>query len=276
MPPASPVHPTAGDPNFDAKYAFCTRCDSLARGRQARPAGRESAIKALVPGVQIIRAQTHELLAGEYAPEISIVRGAEVVHSGVWGSDAEALIEQGGSRELFRRTILVMPAGGPTIARVRNGVPDGTIIGARGPFAMFAPDTELHRWFRDAYRKRHSAAPSYPAYKMAQAILGVKSAWERAQAINGGTRPSQEQTAAASEYLSFEGPGGRVDMSLGKGHQAVQETAYGTARRVHGETTLVDVRRYPARLTTPPDGIRSEEWIRTRFAAISGRGGEKQ
>jgi len=103
----------------------------------------------------------------------------------------------------------------------------------------------------------------------------VKSAWERAQAINGGTRPSQEQTAAAFEYLSFEGPGGRVDMSLGRGHQAVQETAYGTARRVHGETTLVDVRRYPARLTTPPDGISSEEWIRTRFAAIAGRGSEK-
>lgn len=231
----------------------------------------EAAIKALVPGVQIIRAQTHELLAGEYSPEISIVRGAEIVHSSVWGSDAEALIEQGIPRELFWRSTLVMTAGGPTITRLGARVPDGTIVGARGPFAMFAPDTALHRWFRDAYRKRYSVAPSYPAYKMAQAILGVKSAWEKAQATHGGTRPSQEQTAAAFEYLSFEGPGGRVGMSIGKGHQAVQETAYGTTRRIRGETTLVDVRRYPAALTTPPDGVRSDEWIRTRFRAATPR-----
>ncbi|MBN9461317.1 MAG: ABC transporter substrate-binding protein [Burkholderiales bacterium] len=232
----------------------------------------EAAIKRLVPGVQIIRPQTYELLVGEYAPEISIARGAEVVHSSVWGSDAEALIEQGISRELFRRSTLVMTAGGPTITRLGTRVPDGTIVGARGPFAMFAPDTGLHRWFHDAYRKRYLVEPSYPAYKMAQAILGVKSAWEKAQAANGHTRPSQEQTATAFEHLSFEGPGGRVDMSRGKGHQAVQDTAYGTVRR--GQ--LVDVRRYPAALTTPPDGVGSEEWIRTRFAATSPRGGDPE
>lgn len=105
----------------------------------------ESAIKVLVPGVQIIRGQTHELLAAEYDPEISIVRGAEVVHSSVWGRDAEALIEQGIPRELFRRSTLVMTAGGPTITRLGSRMPDGTIVGARGPFAMFAPDTALHR-----------------------------------------------------------------------------------------------------------------------------------
>ncbi len=34
---------------------------------------------------------------------------------------------------------------------------------------------------------------------------------------------------------------------------------------------LVDVRRYPAALTTPPDGIGSEEWIRTDFRATMPR-----
>lgn len=232
----------------------------------------EAAIKVLVPGVQILPSQMSEPMSGEYGREISLIRGAEVVHSSFWGSDAEALIRQGVPRELFRRSTLVMTAGGPTITRLGTRVPDGTIIGARGPFAMFAPNTALHRWFRDEYVKRYSAAPSYPAYKMAQAILGVKSAWEKAQAANEGVRPSQEQTVAAFEYLSFEGPGGTVDMSLGKGHQAVQDTAYGTARHVNGEVRLVDVRRYPPALTTPPDGIRSEQWIRTRFAATSPRG----
>lgn len=34
-------------------------------------------------------------------------------------------------------------------------MPDGTIVGARGPFAMLAPDTGLRRWFHNAYRKRY-------------------------------------------------------------------------------------------------------------------------
>jgi len=233
----------------------------------------EAAIKVLVPGVQVIASQTPELMSGEYGKEISIVRGAEVVHSSFWGSDAEALIQQGMPRDLFRRSTLLMTAGDPTITRLGSQVPDGTIIGARGPFAMFAPNTALHRWFRDEYVKRYLVAPSYPAYKMAQAILGAKYAWEKAQAANDGARPSQEQTIAAFEYLSFEGPGGTVDMSLGKGHQAVQNTAYGTVRHVNGEVRLVNVRHYPAAQTTPPDGIRSELWISTRFAAGSPRGG---
>ena len=33
--------------------------------------------------------------------------------------------------------------------------------------------------------------------EMAQAILGVKLDWEKAQAANGGARPSNEQVAAA-------------------------------------------------------------------------------
>ncbi len=128
-----------------------------------------------------------------------------------------------------------MTAGETAVAQLGTQIPDGTVIGARGPFDMFAPDTELNRWFRKAYEERYAVAPSYPAYKMVQAILGVKAAWEKAQAANGGKRPSQEQVIAAFENLTFEGPGGTVSMSLGKGHQAVQGTAYGTTKHVGGK-----------------------------------------
>lgn len=233
----------------------------------------EAAIRALVPGVQIIPSQMTGLMDGEYSPQISLIRGAEVVHSSFWGSDAEALVRQGAPRDLFRRSTMVMTAGSTALTRLGNDIPDGTIIGARGPFEMFAPNTTLHRWFRQEYVKRYSAVPGYPAYKMAQAILGVKSAWEKAQALNHDRRPAPAQTIAAFEYLSFEGPGGTVDMRLGKGHQAVQDIAYGTVRHVDGSVQLVDVRRYSAARTTPPDGIRSEQWIRTRFATEASRGG---
>jgi branched-chain amino acid transport system substrate-binding protein len=227
----------------------------------------EAAIKVLKPTVEIATSQMPKLLAGQYGAEIStlLTSGADVIHTSFWGGDAEALILQGAPRGLFKKSTVVMTAGEPTLVRLGNQVPEGTVIGARGPFDMFASDTELNRWLRKAYEERYGVAPSYPAYKMVQAFLGVKAAWEKAQAANGGKRPSQEQVIAAFENLSFEGPGGKVDMALGKGHQAVQGTAYGTTRNVGGKITVVNVKRYEAARVTPPDGIKSEDWIKTGF-----------
>jgi len=227
----------------------------------------EAAMKVLKPGVEIATSQMPKLLAGEYGAEISALlsSGADIVHSSFWGGDAEALILQGAPRGLFKKSTVVMTAGEPTLVRLGTQVPEGTVIGARGPFDMFAPDTELNRWFRKAYEDRYSVAPSYPAYKMAQAILGVKAAYEKAQAANAGKRPSQEQIIAGFENLSFEAPGGNVDMALGKGHQAVQGTAYGVTKNVGGKVTVVNIKRFAASRVTPPDGVKSDEWIKSGF-----------
>jgi branched-chain amino acid transport system substrate-binding protein len=227
----------------------------------------EAAMKVLKPGVDIATSQMPKLLAGQYGAEIStlLTSGADVVHSSFWGGDAEALILQGAPRGLFKKSTVVMTAGEPTLVRLGTQVPEGTVIGARGPFDMFAPDTELNNWFRKAYEDRYSVAPSYPAYKMAQAILGVKAAYEKAQGANAGKRPSQEQIVAAFENLSFEAPGGKVEMALGRGHQAVQGTAYGLTKNVGGKITVVNVKRFAASRVTPPDGVKSDEWIKSGF-----------
>ncbi len=229
----------------------------------------EAAMKALKPGIEVGTSQMPKLLAGQYGAEVSalLTSGAEVVHSSFWGGDTEALILQGAPRGLFTKTTVVLTAGEPTIVRLGTQVPEGTVIGARGPFDMFAPDIELNRWFRKAYEDKFKMAPSYPAYKMAQAILGVKAAYDKAQAANAGKAPSQEQVVAAFENLSFEGPGGRVEMSLGKGHQAVQGTAFGITKNVGGKVTMTNVKTYPASKVNPPDGVKSEDWIKAGFKA---------
>ena len=227
----------------------------------------EAAMKVLKPGVEVGTSQMPKLLAGQYGAEIStlLTSGADVVHSSFWGGDAEALILQGAPRGLFKKSTVVMTAGEPTVVRLGTQVPDGTVIGARGPFDMFAPNTELNTWFRKAYEERYNVAPSYPAYKMAQAILGVKAAYEKAHAANAGKAPSQDQVIAAFEHLKFEGPGGPVEMALGKGHQAVQGTAYGTSKAAGGKVTMVNVKTYPASRVTPPDGVKTEDWIKSGF-----------
>ncbi len=102
---------------------------------------------------------------------------------------------------------------------------------------------------------------------MAQALLGVKSAYEKAQTANGGKEPSQDQLIAALENHAWEGPSGKVTMNLGKGHQATQGIAFGRVKKVNGKVTLVDIKNYPAEKVNPPEGVKSVDWIKSGFKA---------
>ena len=139
------------------------------------------------------------------------------------------------------------------------------MLGARGPFGPYAPNNRYNQWFAQGFEKRFNAPPNYASYQMAQAILGVKLAWEKAQDAAGGKRPTNEQVGAALENMTYEGPGGTVKMALGKGHQAIMETAYGTTKLVNGKLTLVNVKRYPAEKVNPPEGMKSADWIKSGF-----------
>lgn len=227
----------------------------------------EAAIKALNPGAEVAVSQMPKLFAGQYGAEISSLLSskAEAVHSSFWGGDLEAFVLQAAPRGLFKKSTVVLTAGETAMFRLANQIPDGTVIGGRGPHGVFAPDNELNRWFRSAYNERYALFPTYPAYKMVQAILGVKAAYEKAQAANGGKAPDQDQVIAALENLTYETPSGKVEMSLGKGHQAVQGTAYGTVKHVKGQLTFTNVKRYPAEKVNPPEGVKSEEWIKSGF-----------
>ena len=117
-------------------------------------------------------------------------------------------------------------------------IPDGTVLGARGPFGPYAPEQPLQQVVPERLRRRSTRTqPNYASYQMAQAILGVKLAWEKAQEPNGGKRPSNEQVGRRSRASTFEGPGGTVRMAIGKGHQAIMETAYGQTKLAGGKLT---------------------------------------
>lgn len=226
----------------------------------------EAAMKALKPGIEVKTSQMTKLMSGQFGAEISTLlsSGAEVIHSSFWGGDLEGLVLQGAPRGLFKNHIVVLSAGEPAINRLGSRIPDGTIIGARGPFGPFAPDTEFNRWFKSAFQERYAVPPNYASYKAANALLGLKTAYEKAQKAGAAT-PNQDQIIAAFENLSYDGVGGTVKMSLGKGHQATMENAIGTARTAGGELRIVDVKRYPPERINPPEGTKSEAWIKSGF-----------
>ena len=143
-------------------------------------------------------------------------------------------------------------------------MPDGTIIGARGPYGPLAPDNALNDWFHKIYFERYSTPPNYPSYQMAQSILGLKVAWEKAQKEKGGSSRRPTTSSTAFEGISYEGPSGPVKLALGNGHQGIEETAYGTYRfnKQKGQPEVVDVMRFAAECVNPPPGLAADDWIK--------------
>ena len=227
----------------------------------------EASMKKIDPAVEIKTSQMPKLFAGQYNAEISSLlgSGAQVIHSSFWDGDLEAFILQASPRGLFDKSTVILTTGETAMHKLAAQIPDGTVLGARGPFGPYAPDNAYNRWFSKGYEARFNAPPNYASYQMAQAILGVKAAWEKAMAANGGKRPTNEQVGAALEHLSYEGPGGPVRMSTGNGHQAVMEIAYGMTKRAGGKLTMVNVKRYPAETVNPPEGMKSADWIKSGF-----------
>src|SRR4051812_32181661 len=226
----------------------------------------EATMKALRPDVQVTTSQMPKLLAGQYGAEVSALMSGspDVIHSSFWGGDLDAFILQASPRGLFRKSVALLTAGETAMYKLAGQIPDGTIIGARGPHGVFAPDNELNRWFRATYQERYSLPPVYPAYHMAQAFLGLKAAYEKAQ--GGAGEPAQDAVIAAFENSSFETPSGTIRMALGKGHQAVEETVYGMAKNSGGKLTFANVKRFPADKVNPPEGTKSADWIKATFS----------
>lgn len=263
--------PTATMDNVAASHyikAQISNLDSVSGINQNYSFGHESwadfkgSLSQLTEGVEVATKQFPKIYAGQYGAEISalMVNSAKVIHSSFWGGDMEAFLLQGGARGLFEDQTALLTTGESAMYRLSDQIPEGTILGGRGPFGVFAPKNALNSWFREAYSARFGTPPTYPAYKMVQGILGLKLATEKAAAKIQGN-PSTDDVVSAFEYLEYEGPGGKVSMNLGSGHQASMEMVYGRYTFKDGTPAVTDVRRYAAACVNPPQDMSSTQWI---------------
>lgn len=227
-----------------------------------------AAIRQLKPDVKVATEQLPKLFQGQYGAEISAISVSkpDVIHSSFWGGDMEALVLQGAARGLFDGRTAVLTCGESALDRFKGQAPNGLVIGARGPFGAFAPETPLSTWFRTAYRAKAEMDPTYPAFKMAQAILGLKAAVEKA-AGKPGVIPAKEAVVKSFKGLSFESVSGTVRMARAGGHQALQGIAYGTYQfdAKSGKATVASIKSYGGECVTPPDGTTAAAWIQAGF-----------
>jgi len=223
----------------------------------------EGSMKVLAPKATADKVLFPKLFAGEYGAEIStlLTSKSQVLHTSFYDGDLESFIFQEQARGLDKRMTIIMTTGETAIWRLKDKMPDGTIIGARGANGPLARDTEINRWFQKIYTDRYNTPPTYPAYQMAQSLLGLKLAYEKAAAAGG--KPDADAISAAFKGIEFTGPAGHVKMALGDGHQGITETAYGTYKfnKQTKMPEIVDIMRFPAECVNPPPGIDADKWI---------------
>jgi branched-chain amino acid transport system substrate-binding protein len=224
----------------------------------------DDSMKVLLPNAKEVTTQFPKLFAGQYNAEISalLVSKANVIHSSFWGGDLESFLLQAGARGLQKDSHLVMTTGETAMFRLRGQIPDGIILGARGPYGVLAHKSALNDWFRQQYQDRYGTPPVYSAYHMAQAILGLKVAYDKAG--SGPELPSTDVVGKSLSGLKYEAFGTHVDMALGDGHQAVTETAYGTFEFNKGSDTpeITNVVYYTPWCVNPPPDLKSADWIK--------------
>ena len=207
--------------------------------------------------------------AGQYGTEISALlsKPADVTHSSLWGGDLQAFILQAGPRDLFKKTQMVFSAADHVLPGLGDKMPDGVILGARGAYGLMSPTSPLNDWWWKLYEGAYKTYPVQAPYRMVQALLGLKLAVEKAMAANGGKKPSPEQLASALRASEWDSPAGRIRMTLGGGHQAIQDTAIGRTKYDAAKkmVTLVDIQRFAADCVNPPATMKSEDWIKAGF-----------
>jgi branched-chain amino acid transport system substrate-binding protein len=231
-------------------------------------------MEKLYPNAKPGEDQLPKFGAGQYGTEISALMGkpADVTHSSLWGGDLQAFILQAGPRGLFKRTQVVFSAADHVLPGLGDKMPDGVILGARGAYGLMSPKSALNDWWWDLYSKAYNVYPVQAPYRMAQSLLGLKLAVEKAMAANGGKKPNAEQLAAALANSEWDSPAGKIRMALGAGHQAMQETAIGRTRYDAAKKMVVldDIQRFPAECVNPPANMKSEDWIKAGFPGAKG------
>ena len=226
-------------------------------------------LKSLYKDINIVSEQFPKIFAGQYGAEVSALSIAkpDVIHSSFWGSDLEAFVLQAQARRLFKNSTIIFSAGDHVLPSLGKNMPDGVIIGARGPHGDLAPDSPLGNWFKTNMAKRYNIKQTtQPMHKAAMAVLFVKKAYDLAFEKTGKF-PNQEQVIEVMEGLEWDSPSGLVSMALGNGHQAIQDTAIGITKWDPDENRvkIIDIERFNAKCVNPPEGIKAIDWIAGGF-----------
>jgi branched-chain amino acid transport system substrate-binding protein len=217
----------------------------------------KDALLAMKPDVQIVGELFTPLFTSDYSAQISKILdlAPDLLHTSFWGPDLVNFIKQASARGLFQKVKVAFARGEFGLSQ---GMPDGQIV--EGPDYHAFPDPRayyVNRDFVNAYQSRFGSAPSYPAYHMANAVLGVKYAIETAAAVENVAWPDLSAVIHVFERLAYPAPGQYIIMA--PNHNAMEGAVVGMSKGGDLEKFKF---MYPAEVN-PPVGVPSTQWIKS-------------
>ncbi|MBW3098159.1 ABC transporter substrate-binding protein [Pseudohoeflea coraliihabitans] len=226
----------------------------------------KTALATFAPDVEIVAELFPKLGASTYQTEISRLSSArpDAIFSNLWGADLENFVRQAGPRGIFQQSQVILALGETVLQRV--DLPDGVIVGMLGdgywlsPDAQSKPDTVA---FAEAYHERYGEYPVFPSMKMANALVVMKAAVEKAVEDKNGEWPSRDEIVAALEGMTVETMTGET--SLREDNDGIVDQVIGvtTASDSHEFKVIGDMVRYDGEAFMAPVGEEPVEWIKS-------------
>ncbi len=233
-------------------------------------------LDTLKPGVRVAAELFPRFGATDFSTEITrlLALRPDVVLSTAWGGDLDTFIRQAAERRLFERTTMVLPLAESSLERVGKALPPGVMIGARGDHWFQRPsprDPALLNSFTEAYRQRFNDMPIYSTHHMAQAIFGMRAAYERAIAAKGGAWPTDAELATAFHDLTF--PTLTSELTIRRDGQGLEDMIMGTTLHTdrYPFPVMTDMVVFPGAMVTTPEGMESVAWLKTLTPEILDR-----
>ncbi len=224
----------------------------------------ETAMKKLMPNVQVVKTLWPPLGNTDYTAHISALMGAQpdVVHSSLWGGDTVTFTKQALGMGFFKKIKMAFSRGEPYPQEVGKDFPEDQIICCAGTHYFLYEPPPLNKWFVAEYRKRYGKYPTYPCYHAYQAIYGYKHAVEKAAKLVGGW-PTVDEIAKAMSGLTFPSPSGNI--TIRQDHNAIEDVLIGFSKLTPKYPfPVLDPKRmevFPASQVNAPVGIRTVDWI---------------
>ena len=226
-------------------------------------------LRVFKPNVKVVAEMFPKMGASDFSTELSRLQALkpDVVLNTSWGGDLDTFVRQASQRGVFKQnTLFVLPLLESSLERLGAAVPAGVIAGARGDHYFLHPETKndpKHQAFIQKFRAKTNAYPIYSTYHMAQALVGLKTGYEKAIKANGGKWPSTEQVAEAMRTMEFKAFGRPVRMRADG--QGLEDQMLGITKRVpeYPFAVMDKMMIVPAELVTTPVGQKSPEWVKT-------------
>ncbi|MXQ10758.1 ABC transporter substrate-binding protein [Microvirga makkahensis] len=230
-----------------------------------------NALKTQRPDVKVVAELFPAFGAADFSTEVSRLQALkpDVILSTSWGGDLDTFVRQAKQRGLFESSKFVLPLAESSLQRLRDDLPEGVIVGARGDHYFLHPETrndEKFKAFNEKFKERTGEYPIYSAAHMVQAFAALEAVYDKAIKANGGEWPTKEQIAEAMIGLNFKGLG--RPLVIREDGQAIEAQLVGTTAKRDGyDFKVIDqMEIYDGKDLMAPVGEKSLAWI-SKFKA---------